>query len=83
MDWNKIQTESDIKAIMELFGGFHDCCPREAHIWTETYVCSVGWVLGYRGDSSPHGSLVMVGKSHLTSSQHIFVCMFRPAIFAP
>lgn len=35
MTWIEIQSQSDAAALMRSFGGFHDCCLREAHIWTE------------------------------------------------
>lgn len=38
MIWTPITSEADIERLLNLFGGFHDGCLREAHIWTETYV---------------------------------------------
>jgi hypothetical protein len=36
--WNPINSQADIDCLLTLFGGFHDGCLREAHIWTEHYV---------------------------------------------
>lgn len=38
MNWNEIKTQTDADDLMELFGGFHDGCLREAHLWTGHYV---------------------------------------------
>jgi len=38
MKWNEIKTQSDVDYLMKEFGGFHDSCIREAHIWTDTWV---------------------------------------------
>src|SRR5690349_14591430 len=38
MEWHEVQHESDLTALMERFGEFHDGCLREVHIWTGTYV---------------------------------------------
>ena len=40
MTWNEIKTQSDADVLMERFGGFHDSCIREVHIWTGYWVCS-------------------------------------------
>jgi hypothetical protein len=37
-DWHRVQTDADVEQLLSTFGGFHDGCLREAHIWTETYV---------------------------------------------
>ena len=38
MTWKEITTQADADALMELFGGFHDACLREAHLWTDHWV---------------------------------------------
>jgi hypothetical protein len=38
--WNPITSQADIERLLNLFGGFHDSCLREAHVWTEHYVDS-------------------------------------------
>src|SRR5436190_16294367 len=37
-EWNAVASEADIERLLDVFGGFHDGCLREAHIWTETYI---------------------------------------------
>lgn len=37
-DWMEIKSQEDANGLMKIFGGFHDSCIREAHIWTEHYV---------------------------------------------
>ncbi|MFN2476954.1 MAG: hypothetical protein ABR526_11530 [Chthoniobacterales bacterium] len=37
-EWTAICSEADVERLLNVFGGFHDGCLREAHIWTETYV---------------------------------------------
>jgi hypothetical protein len=34
MSWNELRSEEDIETLMAAFGGFHDSCIREAHLWT-------------------------------------------------
>jgi hypothetical protein len=36
--WNHINSQADIDGLLTTFGGFHDGCLREAHIWIEHYV---------------------------------------------
>ena len=36
--WKPLTSQADCDALMKLFGGFHDGCIREAHVWTETSV---------------------------------------------
>src|ERR1043165_9900300 len=36
--WNPIASQADIERLLNLFGGFHDGCLREAHVWTEQHV---------------------------------------------
>jgi hypothetical protein len=38
MNWIKIESQADADALLDLFGGFHDGCIREAHLWTEHFV---------------------------------------------
>jgi hypothetical protein len=38
MEWKKINTQADANAFMDIFGGFHDGCIREAHLWTDHWV---------------------------------------------
>ena len=33
--WFEIKTSHDIRALEKAFGGFHDACLREIHLWTE------------------------------------------------
>lgn len=40
MTWNALSSQSDLDALLKLFGGFHDGCLHEAHIWTEHSVDS-------------------------------------------
>ena len=34
MSWQIISTEQEAKELLKLFGGFHDACIKEAHLWT-------------------------------------------------
>jgi hypothetical protein len=36
--WNTLRSQADLDGFLDVFGGFHDGCLREAHIWTDTYV---------------------------------------------
>jgi hypothetical protein len=38
MDWQEIKTQEDADALMGAFGGFHDGCLKEAHLWTGHWV---------------------------------------------
>ena len=38
MNWNIIKDQGDADSLMALFGGFHDGCLREAHLWTGHWV---------------------------------------------
>lgn len=38
MNWNKLTDQIDIENFMELFGGFHDSCFKELHMWNKTFV---------------------------------------------
>lgn len=38
MNWLPLATSQDLEALLTRFGGFHDACLREIHVWTETYV---------------------------------------------
>jgi hypothetical protein len=38
IDWQVVETSEDAERVLDLFGGFHDSCLREAHLWTETWV---------------------------------------------
>jgi hypothetical protein len=38
MVWEKIESKADIDKLLDTFGGFHDSCLREAHVWTGHYV---------------------------------------------
>jgi hypothetical protein len=38
--WTKVEIEEDIEKLLDAFGGFHDGCLREVHIWTGTFVNS-------------------------------------------
>jgi hypothetical protein len=37
-EWRHVVTQADADALMDLFGGFHDGCIREAHLWTDHWV---------------------------------------------
>ena len=34
MSWNHVETQSDADRLLETFGGFHDGCLHELHLWT-------------------------------------------------
>jgi hypothetical protein len=36
--WNHIVSKVDADKLLDVFGGFHDGCLREVHIWTESWV---------------------------------------------
>jgi hypothetical protein len=36
--WNHIASKADAEKLLDVFGGFHDGCLREAHVWTEHWV---------------------------------------------
>ncbi len=38
MVWNTIATQAEAESLLERFGGFHDGCLREAHVWTGHWV---------------------------------------------
>ena len=38
MSWYVIKDQGDVDSLMALFGGFHDGCLREAHLWTGHWV---------------------------------------------
>jgi len=38
MNWKEIRTQADADVLMTTFGGFHDACVREAHLWTDHWV---------------------------------------------
>jgi hypothetical protein len=38
MQWQQIASQADADYLMELFGGFHDGCIAEVHLWTGYYV---------------------------------------------
>ena len=38
MSWKQVKTASDVEDVLTRFGGFHDSCLREIHLWTEHYV---------------------------------------------
>ena len=38
--WALIRTQADVNTLMDTFGGFHDGCIREAHLWTDHWVGS-------------------------------------------
>ncbi len=38
MEWKDINMQDDADRLMKVFGGFHDGCIREAHIWTGYWV---------------------------------------------
>ena len=38
MDWHSVASEEDVARLDGLFGGFHDACLREIHVWTDHYV---------------------------------------------
>jgi hypothetical protein len=40
VEWKEIKTQADADALMNIFGGFHDACLREAHLWTGHWVSS-------------------------------------------
>ena len=36
--WSPLASQAEAHELMKLFGGFHDGCLREAHVWTESFV---------------------------------------------
>jgi hypothetical protein len=38
MEWRRVVSEADVEELLSAFGGFHDSCLREVHVWTEHYV---------------------------------------------
>jgi len=38
MTWNTISSEEDAIELMNIFGGFHDSCIKEAHLWSKHHV---------------------------------------------
>jgi hypothetical protein len=34
MEWKRVATQSDAEALLEVFGGFHDGCLHELHLWS-------------------------------------------------
>jgi hypothetical protein len=38
--WNTLASQADVDNLFKVFGGFHDGCLREAHVWTEHWVAS-------------------------------------------
>ncbi|MGD0364328.1 MAG: hypothetical protein ABSC93_25910 [Bryobacteraceae bacterium] len=38
MAWNHLVSEADVDHLLHDFGGFHDGCLREAHVWTGHWV---------------------------------------------
>lgn len=38
MDWQGLESQADLDALMRQCCGFHDGCFREAHVWAETYI---------------------------------------------
>jgi hypothetical protein len=36
--WNLLASQAELDQLMNVFGGFHDGCIREAHVWTEHFV---------------------------------------------
>jgi len=76
-DLDEIKTQSDIDALMKRFGGFHDSCIREAHIWTGYWVSpdfsmSVSQDLDTRvfRNSRLRVMLVFGGKAAMNDNHH-------------
>ena len=38
MHWIEVNTEKDMKKLLEVFGGFHDGCLREMHLWNSYFI---------------------------------------------
>jgi chorismate mutase len=38
--WSVVRSEADVEALLDSFGGFHDACVREAHLWTDHWVAA-------------------------------------------
>jgi hypothetical protein len=47
--WQPLTSQADLDRLMNVFGGFHDGCIREAHMWTEHFVDS-GLSMSCTGD---------------------------------
>lgn len=59
MKWTELKTKKDLYALMRAFGGFHDGCIREMHIWTKEYVRpDLGMVL----PGGPNASVRMLAQ---------------------
>jgi hypothetical protein len=37
-EWLELESPEELEVLLVLFGGFHDGCLREAHVWSETWV---------------------------------------------
>jgi hypothetical protein len=38
MSWKSVTTSANVAELLGAFGGFHDSCLRECHVWTEHWV---------------------------------------------
>jgi hypothetical protein len=38
MEWINVRSRADVDYLLDRFGGFHDSCLREMHVWTEHWV---------------------------------------------
>ncbi len=38
MEWINVHSQADVDYLLDRFGGFHDSCLREMHVWTEHWV---------------------------------------------
>jgi hypothetical protein len=47
--WSPLASQADLDQLMNVFGGFHDGCIREAHAWTEHFV-DTGLSMSCTGD---------------------------------
>lgn len=55
MEWKRVVSQSDADSLLEVFGGFHDGCLHELHLWTGysvskefTMTCGIPNGLGVR-----------------------------------
>ena len=37
-DWREVASPEELDRLLDGFGGFHDSCLREVHVWTETWM---------------------------------------------